>query len=233
MSLTDKLKSTTNSLIQKYAGTTWANVLSQQFFESAEFQNILKTLMEQFGAGHKFTPTFPSLFKSFDLCSLEGVRVVFVNAYPSDKSIYNDGLALSFSGEGQDYSLATRNFHDKLKKARTPQSENHTTDLSYLAKQGVMLLNFSMTCPEGSQKDHLELWRPAFQKLITDIAYKTVGTVFVFIGSETEYLHKAVRKGQYKLFLPNIGGNPNWETDDVFTKINTILEKQKKHPINW
>lgn len=207
--------------------------MSKEFFESTEFQNILKTLMEQFSAGHKFTPTFPSLFKSFDLCSREGVRVVFVNAYPSDKPIYNDGLALSFSGEGQDYPLATQNFQDELKNARTAESENHTTDLSYLAKQGVMLLNFSMTCPEGSKKDHLELWRPAFQKLITDITYKTVGTIFVFIGSETEYLHKAVRKGQYKFFLPNIEDSPSWETDGIFTKINTILEKQEKHPINW
>jgi uracil-DNA glycosylase len=189
--------------------------------------------MEEHAAGKAFTPTFMDLFKSFRLCSHEGVRVIFINTYPNPIADQNNGLALScpISVEKLPYDVV--NFQTELEKVRTAESETSSQDLSYLAKQGVMLLNFSMTTSVNNLGSHLELWRPAFQKLIADIAYKTMKTIFVFIGPETEYLQKAVRKGQYKFFLPDVRGGQPWDTDGVFKKINSLLEKQEKHPINW
>ena len=193
----------------------------------------MNQLISDVQAGLPFTPKFNDMFKSLDLCSLDGVRVVFVNTLPYANAGVADGLAFSVPKDlpATQMPASADLFQDALEKTRTPEQDEFSYELDYLVKQGVLLLNMSITCPIGKPENHLPMWKPLFEKLIHDIAYRTLGTIFVFIGPETEYLHQYVRKGQYKFFLPDTG--KDWDYMDVFNKINEILKKNDKHPINW
>jgi uracil DNA glycosylase len=222
MSNDSKIKSTINNLTAKYSGSSWEGVLTP-IFQTEEFDLAINQLFSDFQAGQPFTPTFKGLFKSMDLCKLEDVKVVFVNAYPFDEKDIADGLA--FSGQ-------VTAFHNAINNITNSRLDGCL--LEYLpGQEGVLLLNASITCPIGKKEDHLPMWKPVFEKLIADIAYKTMGTIFVFVGKEVEYMGKAVRKGQYKFFLPEMPGNTEWNDLDVFNKINSILKKSGKEPVNW
>jgi len=186
----------------------------------------INQLLSDFVAGQPFTPTFKDLFKSMDLCDLKDVKVVFVNAYPSDEKGVANGLA--FGGNVNPFVNSLNDIaSDEFIDGPAPSLEFVPKD------NGVLLLNMALTCPIGKQTDHLPMWTPVFEKLIADIAYKTLNTIFVFIGNETEYLGKAVRKGQYKFFLPEVPVDGDWNNIEVFSKINTLLKKLDKEPVNW
>jgi uracil-DNA glycosylase len=222
MSNDSKIKDTINKLTVKYNDTSWGGTLTP-IFQTEEFDLALNQLFSDFQAGQPFTPTFKDLFKSMDLCDLSDVKVVFVNAYPFDEKGMADGLA--FSGQ-------VTAFHNDIDAITDKQLDG--ASLEYLpAQEGVLLLNASITCPIGKKTDHLPMWKPVFEKLIADIAYKTTGTIFVFVGKEVEYMGKFVRKGQFKFFLPELPGDSEWNNLDVFNKINSILKKSGKEPVNW
>jgi uracil DNA glycosylase len=77
------------------------------------------------------------------------------------------------------------------------------------------------------------MWKPVFDKLLADIAYKTTGTIFVFVGEEAKQFAKHVRKGQYRFFIPEVTQRNGWDPIDIFNRINSLLEITEKEPINW
>jgi len=185
----------------------------------------MNQLISDIQAGQPFTPTFKDLFKSFDLCQLKDVKVIFVNSHPySEKGIAN---GLAFGGALSPFTKEIDDFYP------LPNFDDDKLSLEYLPKNGVMLLNRALTCPIGKDTDHIPMWTPIFDELFKDIAYKTSKTIFVFIGNDVEYLSKHVRKGQYKLFIPEIPSEGQWDSIDILNRINEILKKIEKEPIDW
>jgi uracil DNA glycosylase len=222
MSNDSKVKDTINNLTGKYKGTSWEGVLTP-IFQTEEFDLAISQLFSDFQAGQPFTPTFKDLFKSMDLCDLKNVKVVFVNAFPFGEKNIDDGLA--FSGQ-------VTSFHNDINDLAEEPLDGVSLEY-YPKEEGVLLLNASITCPIGKRTDHLPMWQPVFEKLIADIAYKTTGTIFVFVGKEVEYMGKFVRKGQFKFFLPELPSNSEWNNLDIFNKINLILKDSGKEPVGW
>lgn len=181
--------------------------------------------MDDRAAGEQFFPKFNNIFRSFDLCPLDKVKVVIIAPLPEESS---DGLA--FSGGGLNPFTQKIN---ELNKAEGPMV--HGNELEYLpAEEGVMLLNASLTGLVGKPKNHVQMWEPIIQQMIDQIGYRTTKVQFVFIGEETQHLAKYVRKGHYKHFLP-IWENPEdaWDPAKFFINTNNLLEKIGKQPINW
>ena len=220
MSNTNKIKDTINNLTAKYDKTSWKDIISAMF-KTEEFELALNQLMSDVQAGQPFTPLIKNIFKSYDLCALEDVKVVFVTSHPNPDKGVSDGLA--FSGYDNPFYLTLNNKAD---------GKVDGYSLSYLPQnEGVMLLTAALTCPEGKPTDHLPIWTPLTEKLIKAISYRTVKTIFVFVGEEVEYLAENVGKHHLKFFLPTVG--ENWDPGDAFENINKALIKLEKKPVNW
>jgi uracil-DNA glycosylase len=213
------VKDTINKLCTKYEKTSWKNLLPD-IFKKEEFDMAIGQLVSDFQAGQPFTPKLNYLFKSFDLCPADKVKVVFITANPSPNKEDNDGLA--FSGYG-----------NKFKDSLTEGPEAYG-NLEHLPKQGVMLLNLAMTCPIGKAKDHIPMWDPIARTIIHQIAYQTVKTVFVFVGEEVEHLVQQLTLHHRSLFIPSFSNDDKpWDNIDVFNRINVLLKKAEREPINW
>jgi len=216
----DKVKGTINNLCSKYHKTSWKNILPA-VFESDDFDTAIHQLVCDVQAGQPFTPLIKDMFKSFDLCPLEDVKVVFINANPSAVASENDGLA--FSSHPNPFNEALDNIQ-----------EGFSNYLGYLPENGVLLLNMALTCPVGKSKDHIPMWEPIARTIIHQIAYQTVKTVFVFVGEEVEHLAQQVTKNHLKLFIPSFKeGGKQWDSIEVFQRINLLLTNAKKEPVNW
>jgi uracil DNA glycosylase len=220
MSDTKRIKDTINKLIEKYDKTSWKDILSAMF-HLEDFEMAIGQLISDHKAGQPFTPHIKDIFKSYDLCALADVKVVFVSSNPHpDKGI---ATGLSFSGYSNDFYLTLNNKAD---------GEADRFNLDYLPqKEGVMLLTAALTCPIGKPTDHIPVWAPLTEKLIKAISYRTVKTIFVFVGEENEHLAKQVGKNHLKFFVPTV--TENWDPGGTFGNINKALIKMDKTPINW
>lgn len=98
----------------------------------------------------------------------------------------------------------------------------------YEGRDSVMVIRTPLTISEGIDND--SLWTPFILQLLDEIAYRTMKTVFVFVGESTEKYAAIVRKGQYKFFVPE---NPEFDITKVHNAINDILKKNDWNPINW
>lgn len=220
MSNNNKVKDTINNLCAKYHKTSWKDILPE-IFESDQFDLCINQLISDHIAGQPFTPTVKNMFKSFDLCPLDKVKVVFVANNPNpDKGVAN---GIPFSEYSNDFYLSLNN--------KTEGFENNYS-LEYLPRaQGVMLLTAALTCPIGKPTDHVPMWSPITEKLIKAISYRTVKTIFVFVGKEVEHLASNVGKHHLKFFLPSV--DEGWDPGDVFENINKALNKLEKTAIQW
>ena len=221
MSNTDKINGIITNLSVKYSKTSWNKILPS-IFKTEDFSTAMYQLVSDVQAGQQFTPLLKDMFKSFDLCPLEEVKVVFINNTPYSEVGVSNGLA--FAGKQNPF---TREISDISETGECDES------LLSLPQKGVLLLNVSLTCPVGKSTDHLEMWKPITSHLLREIAEATVNTIFVFVGESTEYLSKEVPSSHAKLFLPSFKDEDQWESINVLERTNNILKKGGKKEIAW
>lgn len=190
-------------------------------FKTKEFSTLLDTLMTNVSEGRMFTPPIKDIFKSFDLCELKDVRVIFINKAPSSNKDENDGLA---------FSKGINAFKDALKKG---DDTFYHSSLEHLPeKEGVMLLNVTATCPIAMEPyHHQHQWNPVTVELIKAVELVTNKVIWVFVGEETEQFGKLIGPNHYKFFIPELSND--WDHLNVFNKINIILEKQDGLHVKW
>ena len=211
-------------LFDKLVGTGWDNEL-RFFIKSQEFDDILFKLMMEVEDGFRFTPALNDIFKPFELCPLDKLKVVFLYQEPYLDPTMNDGLALSNTGINRTIPME---FY-RLKEELIKQVPNHTldeADLSDWASQGVLLLNQSLTARITSPNRHMKFWEPFLNYLMEILSRKDI--IFVFIGNhpfdEVEGFNLASLPDTY---------HSKWESNNLFLDINKKLVEKKLSEIIW
>lgn len=195
-------------------------------FETEPFHMAIGQLISDYNAGQPFTPSLKELFRSFDMCPINKVKVVIINNHPYTEKGVANGLA--FAGKINPFVVELNNVtEDKFIDGPSPK-------LEYLPRNGVMMLNMALTCPIGKPKDHIPMWTPVFNTIIKGISSLTKETIFVFVGKDVEHVAKCVGNGHSKLFVPSVGKEgEDWNSINLFGRINAILEKNLKTGIDW
>lgn len=211
-------------LFNKLIGTGWDNEL-RFFIKSSEFDNILFKLIMEVEDGFRFTPSLNDIFKSFELCSFENLKVVFVCREPYADPTLNDGLALSNKGVNKTIPME---FY-RLKEELIKQVPNHTikeANLEDWASQGVLLLNQSLTTRITSPNRHMKIWEPFLNYLMEILSRKDL--IFVFIGKhpfdDIEGFNLSALPDTY---------HSKWESDNLFLNINKKLVEKNLSLIIW
>ena len=211
------------------------------FFESSEWLKIKEAIKPDFG---QTTPELDNWFKAFKLCPYKDVKVVWLGLSPYyTKDIHTkenvaDGLAFS-----TDYRHAVPPSLFKIYKGiegdlwdRMNLNMTRYNDLSFLAEQGVLLLNSALTTTFGKADSHLEIWEP-FIKFVLKVLNQKEGLIFCGFGRYAceqltfiddkhtvfEREHPAASAYAYR----------EWNHEDLFSKINEKLSKQDKEIILW
>jgi len=210
--------------IIKFIGKDWFNLLEPAFVK--HWDTISEKIKKE---KRKITPQLDQIFKCFSECSLKDLSTVVIIKGPYSGLINNkliaDGIALS-----------TTNSIKPPKKLKVLwdiwnddyNEWSNSTDLTYLANQGVLMLNSNLTTVVGKKDAHSDIWNEFIEDVLKILSFKVTGLHYLIIGRSMLPI------------IDNINEKLNWvhtllvvENVTVFTDINKNLKGRNLNEIKW
>jgi uracil-DNA glycosylase len=227
--------------IDKLSTSGWTHLLKGHLF-SSEFTDILNFLINENHEGRRFTPAFKQLFRAFEECPVDKVKVIMIGQDPYPQPLVADGIAFSCSNTNKaEVSLRymktaiemTVPFEDKDILDETTEN-----DLVRLSHQGVLMLNSALTTEVTKVGKHVNAWKPFMEYLIDSLNFQQAGLIWVLMGKQAQQYealigeHHTVLKCTHPAYAAYIKSH-TWDCNDIFNKINQQLLDYKKEKIKW
>lgn len=159
---------------------SWQELLKDDF-QSEYFRNLIKFIKQEYRS-HTVYPPGPKIFNAFDSCPLEKVKVVILGQDPYHGPKQANGLSFSVS---KDLALppSLQNIYKEIEDD-LGISVNKNGDLSRWAKQGVLLLNATLTVREGQAGSHQgKGWEEFTDAVVRKLSDEKTDLVFLLWGS--------------------------------------------------
>lgn len=211
------------------------------FIESEECDKIYEFLKKESKRGKKIAPLSSNVFRAFRETSLDDLKVVMMGMCPYHTTLGGeyvaDGLLMGCSITGklqpsleQFYGAIERELYDgSVKYEKTP-------DVSYLAKQGVLMINATLTTEINKAGSHIALWEP-FTRYFFEHMIDTAGVPVVFLGKDAAKYKRYLAPFTWSFTLSHPASasykNTEWDTEGVFGKVNKILTDNNNYKIMW
>jgi uracil-DNA glycosylase len=197
--------------------------------------------MKSVGEEYKSYTCYPPqdlIFAAFNYCNFNDLKVVIIGQDPYHGKGEANGLCFSVNNDVRiPPSLRNifRELSDDYETIFLPSSGN----LESWAKQGVLLLNASLTVREDTANSHKHLkWNLFTDAVIQKISEETEQVVFLLWGN---FAHKKGLKIDRNKHLVLESGHPSplsanqgkWFGNKHFSKTNVYLKQNNKSLIDW
>ena len=214
----------------------------QPFIESEACDNIYKYLKAESKRGKKIAPLSSAVYRCFRETPLDELKVVMIGMCPYH-TFYNnapvaDGLLMGCSVTGR-MQPSLEKFYDGVEKELYDGlSLKHVKnpDVSYLAKQGVLMYNAALTTEMNKAGSHIELWEP-FTKYVLEEIVTPTGVPVIFLGKDASKYEKYTSPFSWNFVLTHPASaaykQSDWNTEGVFTKVNKVLKDNNNFHIEW
>lgn len=213
---------------------SWRELLSETF-ESESFQQTAAFVKTAYQNGTIYPPP-AQIFSAFDACPVDQVKVVIIGQDPYHGPGQANGLCFSVA-PGVRIPPSLKNIYQEIKNDLGNPIAEHG-DLSHWAKQGVLLLNATLTVEARKPGSHQgKGWEEFTDAVIQKLSSKKEGLVFLLWGAYAQ--KKGARIDRLKhLVLESPHPSPfsahkGFFGSKHFSKTNAFLEEQEKEPINW
>lgn len=211
------------------------NILKEEF-EKPYFFKIKEILKKELSSGHSIYPQGKQIFNAFNLTPFDQVKVVILGQDPYHGTGEAHGLSFSVP-EGIRIPPSLRNIFKEL-KADLDIDPPLNWNLEKRAKQGILLLNASLTVRKNSPNSHKDIgWQIFTDAVIKTLSDKKEGIVFILRGAFAQ--QKASLIDTDKHFILKSAHPSPFSADRgffwsrPFSQCNEILECIGKKPINW
>ena len=214
---------------------TWQKHLAGEF-EKQYFSELTAFVKKEYQEGEVY-PAPKNIFRAFDLCPFEKVRVVILGQDPYHGEGQANGLAFAV-GDEEALPPSLRNIFKEIENDLGKPLVHESGNLSRWAKQGVLLLNATLTVRAHRAGSHQEKgW-----ELFTDTAIKALSEerehlVFMLWGNYAK--NKGVRTDRAKhlvLEAPHpspLSAHNGFFGSRHFSKANDYLINHNETPIDW
>lgn len=197
------------------------------------FKNLvsdeLKTHIDQ----KDYYPDYSDLWKPFLLSAREDTKVVIIGQDPYPTKGVADGLAFSCS-KSKKIQPSLKIINKAIQRETLCQDLSTRCDLSEIAKQGVLLINSSLTI--GRDKtNHFHKWHTFMVGIINQIPEDVI---FMLWGNYAKNLYLPFIKNDQSLIFTSIhpqaeNYNPKNIFYGKFKEVNQTLQGMNKEPIDW
>lgn len=212
----------------------WRMLLEGEFSKDY-FQDLSAKVREEYLNG----PVFPhpsKVFRAFELCKPEDIRVVILGQDPYHTPGVADGLAFS-SLPGNPIPPSLLNMFKEIESEFGISCER-SPDLTRWAKQGVLLLNASLSVRAGQANSHADFgWHLFTDAVIRAISDTCEGVVFMLWGSfagKKETLIDWAKHLVLKSAHPSpLSAHRGFFGNNHFKQANEYLKSHGKPEIDW
>lgn len=215
---------------------SWRRVLADEFNRDY-FRQLVTKVHEEYGdRGHRCYPPGPEIFAAFDQTPFDKVKVVIVGQDPYHGPGQANGLAFSVN-DGVRIPPSLQNIFKEV-NADTGAAIPANGDLTRWARQGVLLLNSTLTVREHEPRSHSGIgWERFTEAAIRKLATERENLVFLLWGSD------AIRRGEFidrsrHLVMSCVHPSPlsahrGFFGNHQFSRANQYLAAHGKTTINW
>lgn len=213
---------------------SWKNALANEF-EQPYFAHIKEFIVAQKKMGKKVYPPGALVFNAFNLTPFHQVKVVILGQDPYHGAGQAHGLCFSVP-HGVKPPPSLVNIFKELKTDLGIEIPNHG-NLENWAKQGVLLLNASLTVNEAEPNSHVPSgWHRFTDAVIKKISDEKEGVIFLLWGKFAQ--DKSVLIDTQKHFVLKAAHPSPFSVERFygckhFSKTNQLLVQQNKNPIDW
>lgn len=199
---------------------------------------ILRYLYTQVSP-NELCPKIENVFRAFELVSPNDLKVVMVGLDPYPQKGIATGVLFGNKDIPEDkLSPSLRIIKDAVIDRSIPHGLIHfDNSLESWCRQGVLMLNSSLTCTVGHTGVHSLIWRPFMIKLLQDLSLKDNGLIFVFWGEEAKSFSKFIDNERHDILTER---HPAWYarcnepmSSEIFNKIDEILIGRYGKSIEW
>lgn len=217
---------------------SWKNQLQSEF-EKPYFNDLVNFVKSEYKKypGSIF-PEGHQIFRAFDACSFENVKVVILGQDPYPTKGHAHGLCFSVEPDVHPLPKSLINIYKEITDDLGIDLSDRNGDLNHWAEQGVLLLNATLTVREGTPESHANKgWEIFTDAVIQKLAENRTEIVYMLWGS------KAIRKAERvpkenNLILTSPHPSPlsayrGFFGCRHFSKANEYLILQGKSAIKW
>jgi uracil-DNA glycosylase len=214
----------------------WKNVLKGEFNKDY-FAEIVTWLKTEKISNSTVYPPGSLIFNAFDQTPFEQLKVVVIGQDPYHGPGQAHGLSFSVP-EGVKPPPSLQNMFKELRSDLGIQMPTDYGNLTQWAKQGVLLLNASLTVRANQPNSHARIgWMEFTDAVIKTISAKKSNVVFLLWGrfaQEKQPLIDETKHYVLKAAHPSpLSADKGFFGCRHFSKTNAILVKHGKDPIDW
>lgn len=214
---------------------SWKDVLQDEFAQMymCELSSFLRAEKQQ---GKVIYPEGRLIFNALNLTPLPDVKVVILGQDPYHGAGQAHGLSFSVP-KGVPIPPSLQNIYKELKRDLNIEPPQHGC-LEEWAKQGVLLLNTSLTVEEAKAGSHAHLgWQRFTDRVIEEINQQREHVVFMLWGAHARSKAKLLDT-QKHLLLTSAHPSPlsayrGFLGNGHFSRCNQFLVQTGQTPIDW
>ena len=212
-----------------------------EFFHQIQEEDFCEKLNKFLNKEYQDYTCYPPrelLFNAFKLTPLDKVRVVIVGQDPYHEP--DQAMGLSFSvPKGVKVPPSLVNIYKEIAQEYDCKMDFSSGDLTYLAKQGVLLLNSILSVRAHQALSHnIEEYRTFLARVLEVLDHQNQPIVFLLWGGPARKL-KAYLHNPSHLILECIHPSPlaanhgGWFGNNHFKLANTYLKNNGQKEIKW
>ena len=214
---------------------SWLSVLEKEF--TKPYMIGLKSfLQEEKRAGQLIYPPADSIFRAMNITPFDRVKVIILGQDPYHGEGQAQGLSFSVPN-GVPIPPSLKNIYKELIEdvnIRQPMSG----DLTSWAKQGVLLLNSTLTVRAGQAGSHQKKgWEQFTNTIISKLSTDRQGLVFLLWGAyaraKKELIDQSVHFILESAHPSPFSAHTGFLGSKQFSKTNELLLSMNKTPIDW
>ena len=215
---------------------SWQEILKTET-EKDYFKDLLKNVAEEYNNGQCFPPE-NLIFAAFEKCDYNDLKVVIIGQDPYHG--YGEANGLCFSvNDNIKIPPSLRNIfkeiNNDLGHIMLPTSGN----LEQWAKQGVLLLNHTLTVRKDLPNSHKYLnWNVFTDEVINIISSQKQNVVFLLWGNFAIKKGSKIDKNKHLILesghpSPMSANQGKWFGNRHFSKTNSFLKSKNIIEIHW
>lgn len=216
-----------------FPNNDWLNVL-QLLFQQPQTKQLFEDVDSLYQQTHVL-PEESSVFKALELTPYAKTKVVIIGQDPYPNP--DNAMGLSFSVKPNvKVPGSLRNIY-KERESDLGIKPNTSGDLRSWAKQGVLLLNATLTVNAGDSNSHANIgWKPFTTGIIQALNQKETPIVFILWGAFAKSYKPMIAPQHFIVESSHPSGfsaNRGFFGSKPFSKTNNFLINSGQQPIDW